>query len=113
MARFVNNTAGNAPMIIKIFGPCSVPSVYVGGNEYSVNTDIAAGQYVIIDQRDKTVCRVSQNGARTNIFNLRKKSVDNFRPAPPGTLTVFCSGQFPCEVTFLTQRNEPERSRAR
>lgn len=113
VARFVNNTAGNAPMIIKIFGPCSVPSVYVGGNEYSVNTDIAAGQYVIIDQRDKTVCRVSQNGARTNIFNLRKKSVDNFRPAPPGTLTVFCSGQFPCEVTFLTQRNEPERSRAR
>ncbi len=110
VARFINDTAGTAPMIIKIFGPCSTPSVYVGENEYSVNTDIAAGQYVTIDQRDKSIQRVSQNGTRTNIFNLRKKSVDNFLPAPTGMLTVSCSGQFACEVTFLTQRSEPERS---
>ena len=108
VARFVNGTSGNAPMIIKIFGACSNPSVYVGDNEYSVNTDIAAGEYVIIDQRDKSICRVSQSGVRTNIFNLRKKSVDNFLPAPPGALSVSCSGQFACEVTFLTQRSEPE-----
>ena len=109
MARFVNDTASSAPMILKIFGACSNPSVYVGENEYSVNTTIAAGEYVMIDQRDKSIVRVSQSGARTNIFNLRKKSVDNFLPASPGALAVSCSGQFACEVTFLTQRSEPER----
>lgn len=108
VARFVNDTASSAPMIIKIFGACDNPSVYVGENEYSVNTTIAAGEYVMIDQRDKSIVRVSQSGARTNIFNLRKKSVDNFLPASPGTLAVSCSGQFACEVTFLTQRSEPE-----
>ena len=95
-------------MIIKIFGACSNPSVYVGENEYSVNTSISVGDYVIIDQRAKSIVRVSQGGVRTNIFNLRKKSVDNFAPAPSGTLAVSCSGQFACEVTFLTQRSEPE-----
>lgn len=108
VARFVNDTASSAPMIIKIFGACANPSVYVGENEYSVNTSIATGDYVIIDQRDKSITRVSQSGTRSNIFNLRKKSVDNFAPAPSGALTVSCSGQFACEVTFLTQRSEPE-----
>ena len=107
VARFVNDTASSAPMILKIFGACSNPSVYVGENEYSVNTTIAAGEYVMIDQRDKSIVRVSQSGARANIFNLRKKSVDNFLPASPGSLSVSCSGQFACEVTFLTQRSEP------
>ena len=107
IARFVNDTASSAPMIIKIFGACSNPSVYVGENEYSVNTSISAGDYVMIDQRDKSIVRVSQGGVRSNIFNLRKKSVDNFIPAPPGSLSVSCSGQFACEVTFLTQRGEP------
>lgn len=110
VARFVNDTAGRAPMIIKIFGPCENPSVYIGQNEYSVNTGISAGDYVMIDQRDKSIFRVSQSGVRTNIFNLRKKSVDNFLYAPSGALSVSCSGQFACEVTFLTQRNEPERA---
>ena len=108
VARFVNDTAAPAPMILKIFGACSNPSVYVGGNEYSVNTSVAAGEYVVIDQRDKSICRVGQSGTRSNIFNLRKKSVDNFLYAPSGSLTVSCSGQFACEVTFLTQRSEPE-----
>ena len=107
-ARFVNDTPDAAPMIIKIFGACSNPSVYVGENEYSVNTSIPDGEYVIIDQRDKSIYRVGQSGTRTSIFNLRKKSVDNFRYAPSGALTVSCSGQFACEVTFLTQRSEPE-----
>ncbi|MBQ9901069.1 MAG: hypothetical protein IJM51_01595 [Clostridia bacterium] len=108
VARFINSTACAAPMIIKIFGACSNPSVYIGGNEYSVNTTVAAGDYVIIDQRDKSIYRIGQNGTRSNIFNLRKKSVDNFQYAPSGSLTVSCSGQFSCEVTFLTQRSEPE-----
>ena len=108
VARFINNTASSAPMMIKICGPCSNPSVYVGENEYSVNTSISAGEYAIIDQRDKSIYLVGQSGTRTNIFNLRNKSVDNFQYAPPGALTVSCSGQFACEVTFLTQRSEPE-----
>ena len=106
--RWVNTTGSPAPMVIKIFGACSSPSVYVGGNEYSVSGDIAAGSYAVIDQRDKSICTVAANGTKTNIFGRRKKSVDNFLYAPPGNLEIACSGLFAVEITFLTQRSEPE-----
>lgn len=107
VGRWVNLTASPAPMVIKIFGPCSAPSVYVAGNEYAITGTLAAGEYAVIDQRDKTVTRVAANGTKTNIFGQRKKSADVFQYAPPGCVTVACSGLFPVEVTFLTQRSEP------
>ena len=108
VCRWVNTTASPAPMIIKIFGACSSPSVYVGESEYSVSGDIAAGTYAVIDQRDKSICTVAANGTKTTIFGRRKKSVDNFLYAPPGDLEITCSGLFAVEITFLTQRSEPE-----
>lgn len=108
IARWVNTTGSSAPMVIKIFGACSSPSVYIGDNEYSVSGDIAAGTYAVIDQRDKSIYTVATNGTKTNIFGRRKKSVDNFLYAPPGNLEIACSGLFAVEVTFLTQRSEPE-----
>lgn len=111
VCRWVNETASDAPMIIRIFGACSSPSVYIGGNEYSVSGEIPAGSYAVIDQRDKRIELVAANGARTNLFGRRKKSVDNFLYAPPGQHTVSASGLFAVEVTFLTQRSEPEYGR--
>lgn len=105
--RFVNDTNAPLPMVIKMFGPCSHPSVYVGGNEYSLETDIAAGDYAVIDQTDKSIWCVAGNGTKTNLFDTRKKSVDNFLYAPVGHLQVACSGNFACEVVFLVQRSEP------
>ena len=108
IARWVNTTGSSAPMVIKIFGACSSPSVYIGDNEYSVSGDIAAGTYAVIDQRDKSIYTVATNGTKTNIFGRRKKSVDNFLYAPPGNLEIACSGLFAVEITFMTQRSEPE-----
>lgn len=106
--RFMNDTNASAPMIIKIFGKCSSPSVYVGGNEYSVNANIASGEYVVINQEEKSITKVSGGGVKSNIFNKRKKSVDNFLYAPEGNVEISCSGDFACEITFLTQRSEPK-----
>ena len=108
ICRWINTTGSPAPMVIKIFGACSSPSVYVGENEYSVSGDIAAGSYAVIDQRDKSIYTVAANGTKTNIFGRRKKSVDNFLYAPPGNLQISCSGLFAVEITFMTQRSEPE-----
>ena len=108
--RFYNDTHSPAPMIIKIFGPCSAPSVYIGGNEYAINGDIESGEYVMIDQVEKHITKVAANGVKSNLFNRRKKSVDNFLYAPVGDIGITCSGDFACEVTFLTQRSEPKRS---
>lgn len=108
--RFENVGYAPAPMILKIFGACSAPSVYVGGNEYAVNADIAAGEYVVIHQEEKSVTLVAANGQKTNLFSKRKKSVDNFLYAPSGLVELRCSGEFVCEVTFLVQRSEPKWS---
>ncbi len=105
--QFVNETNGTLPMVIKLFGPCVNPAVYVGGNEYALNTEIAAGDYAVIDQTDKSIWLVANNGTRTNLFHTRKKSVDNFLYAPTGHLSITCAGDFACEVIFLTQRSEP------
>lgn len=108
VCKFVNETNSSAPMIIKIFGPCSSPAVYVNDNEYSVSIDIANGEYIIINQTDKTISHVGVKGQIINIFNKRKKSVDNFLYAPLGNIEVTCSGLFSCEITFLMQRSEPK-----
>lgn len=106
--RYVNRSGGRAPMVIRFFGPCSNPSVFIGGNEYAMNTDIAAGEYAVIDQRDKRVFRVAADGTKSNLFDARKKSVDNFLYAPTGSLQILPGGDFTCEVIFLTQRSEPK-----
>lgn len=106
--RWVNDTLAPCPMRIKMFGACSSPSVYIGGREYAVNADIAEGEYVVIDQTDKTITHVGKNGVTSNIFGRRKKSVDNFSYAPAGNLEIFCSGPFACEITFFIQRSEAQ-----
>lgn len=106
--RFENVGYAPAPMMIKIFGACSSPSVYVGGNEYALNADIAAGEYAVINQEEKSVTLVAADGQKTNWFGKRKKSVDNFLYAPAGLIEIRCSGEFVCEVTFLVQRSEPK-----
>lgn len=106
--RFDSGVNSSAPMIIKVFGPCSSPSVYIGGNEYSINVDVSDGEYVVINQEEKTVTKVSECGVKSNIFDKRKKSVDNFLYAPAGKIEISRSGNFPCEVTFLVQRSEPK-----
>lgn len=107
--RFHNDSLTPAPMIIKIFGACNAPSVYVGGQEYAVNANLAGGEYVVIDQMEKSITKVAADGTKSNWFNQRKKSVDNFLYAPAGYLEIRCSENFPCEITFLTQRSEPQR----
>ena len=37
--RFLNDTGAPLPMILRFFGPCRNPSVFVGGNEYSLETE--------------------------------------------------------------------------
>lgn len=106
--RFVNRSGGRVPMILKIFGPCHAPSVFVGGCEYGLTGDVAQGAYAVIDQRDKSIVLVGADGTKSNYFAARKKSVDNFLGAPTGNLQITCSGAFACEVTFLTRRSEPK-----
>lgn len=108
--RFINETGAPAPMVIKIFGACSSPTVVVGGSEYGLNTGIAAGAYAVIDQVEKSITLVSAGGVKSNLFAFRKRSADNFLPAPAGVLTISASGSFAAEVTFLTQRSEPRWS---
>lgn len=110
VCRFVNETGSAAPMIIRFFGPCTSPTVLVGGNEYGVTGAIPSGAYAVIDQTDKTVTMVAADGSKTNLFDRRKKSVDNFLPAPSGSMAVSCGGNYICGVTFLTQRSEPRWS---
>ena len=108
--RFLNDTGAPLPMILRFFGPCRNPSVFVGGNEYSLETETPDGTYIVLDQMEKSIWCVAQDGTRDNLFDCRKKTNDIFLPAPAGSLSIACVGCLSCEVVFLVQRSEPRWS---
>lgn len=93
---------------MKIYGPCNNPSVYIGGHEYTVNKDVAEGEYLTIDSVDKTIVLTDIDGNETNCFNLRNKDSYIFEKIPVGESNVSSSTSFVFEVVLLEERGVPK-----
>lgn len=93
---------------MKIYGQCNNPSVYIAGHEYTVNMDVAEGEYLIIDSVNKTIILVDIDGKETNCFNLREKESYIFEKIPVGESNVSSSSSFIFEVVLLEERGVPK-----
>ncbi len=98
----------SCPMQIAIFGPCSDPEFIVGERTYRVNGTLLAGERYVVDQRDKTVVKVTNSGEIVNAFNMRNKAESVFEPIQPGENIVSYNGDFPVEITIFYERSEPQ-----
>ena len=105
----LDNTVGSweTPMILTIYGPAVNPTLSIGGNTYKLNTTLAANERAIIDQLHKKIYKIGTTGGRSNLFNVRDKTNDIFRPAPVGMVPVLYNGDYSFDITLVHQRSEP------
>lgn len=97
--------SSNFTMII--YGACSNPRIVIAGHVYQIYDTLEAGEYVIIDSRNKTVKKHLRNGAVQNIFAKRRKDSTVFELIPPGNLLVSWNGEFGFDITAYKERSVP------
>lgn len=96
----------SANFVMRIYGPCKNPSVFIGGHEYSASVSVEKGEYLTIDSIKKKVFLTHNNGEQTNCFNQRNKESYIFEKIAPGVLNVIAGG-YKFDVTILEERSEP------
>lgn len=95
--------------LLKIYGPAINPAVTIGGIVRQVYTTLEAGQYLLIDSRDKTVKRVLNDGSVLNEFDNRRRGTKSiFEPITPGMNEVTWNNAFGFDLTLFIERSEPE-----
>ncbi len=105
----INNTgfvASNFRIII--YGFVSNPTLYIGGHEYTVNTEVGTGEYLTIDSVNKTIVLTKYNGEKVNCFNARNKKSYVFEKIPAGSSVITSPNQISFDITLLEERGEPK-----
>ena len=108
--KLVNPHYAEANFILRIYGPCVKPSVYIGGYEYHVEIILEAGEYLEIDSTEETVTKIMLSGIRVNSFHYRSFANSIFRPIPPGEQDVSWDGSFDFDLILFEERSEPRWS---
>lgn len=84
------------------------PTVLIDSHAYSLNTEIAMNEYVVIDTAEKTIKKISSNGTTTNIFNSRNKESYIFEKIPVGTHTIGVTPSTDVDLIIIEERSEPQ-----
>lgn len=93
---------------IDIYGTVVNPVIFIGGHEYSVNTEVASGEVLTIDSVEKTITLTKVNGKKVNCFMHRNRNSYIFQKIPSGVSTVTTGAvDFSFAVTLLEDRSEP------
>lgn len=108
IATLINSHYAPCNIRMIIYGPCEYPSIFMGAHLYQVNTAIAAGEYLQIDTREKTIDLVAVDGSKISKFNDRNRESDVFSPLAPGICNITWSGEFWFDIVLITERSEPE-----
>ena len=90
-----------------IFGPVVNPMVTINGYSYVFYMTIAAGEYLVVDSRAKTVTLYGAGGVQTNAFDNRNKAESVFEQIPGGNLQVVWDATFGFNLTIYHERSEP------
>ena len=91
-----------------IYGPCASPVIYIGEHVHAVSTEIAAGEYLVVDSIEKTITLVRSNGESVNRFHDRNRENYIFQKIPSGASEVTWEGDFGFDITLLEERSEPK-----
>ncbi len=94
--------------MLRIFGACEDPVVYINDYPYQIFTELQDGEYLVIDSRNNSVEKFLVNGKSENIYNSRNFEYSVFEKIPNGNLTINWSGAFGFDLTLFQERSEPE-----
>lgn len=91
-----------------IYGACENPAIYIGGQKYQVNCNVAAGEYLTIDSVTKKIYLTQYDGVVINRFSDRDKESYIFAKIPAGSNRVLWDGDFGFDITIIDERSEPK-----
>lgn len=104
----VNTNIEDADFIMRIFGSCINPVVYINDYAYRVNVELYEGEYLEIDSVRKKIIKYNAKGEQTNCFNLRSRETYIFKKLSPGKIAIAKNSPFLLSLTVLEYRSEPE-----
>lgn len=104
----INPSFADADFKLIIYGEVTNPSIYIGGHLYEVNCYVAAGQYLTINSKDKTITITKNNGEIVNHFKDRNKSSYVFEKIGAGENPVSWIGDFTFDIILYEERSEPK-----
>lgn len=93
--------------IMRIYGACTDPTVFINSYVYKVKTKLNIGDYLEINSKEKTIIKHLNNGNKENCFNLREKTSDIFHKIDTGTVRIRYSGSYDMDLILLQERSEP------
>lgn len=111
-----NGNYTESPIMLRIYGPATNPSVTIANNNYRLNISVGVGEYVEVDGMAYTVTHIKANGERVNAFgNIvgdfeRDSGSYIFQPIPAGDSAVSWSGNFNFDIVTHELRSEPKWS---
>lgn len=104
----VNNFAvSGANFKIAIFGKVKNPQIKIQGHIYEIYDTLEEGEIIIIDSKNKTIIKYTEDGTQ-NIFNKRRKDFYIFEKIKHGFNKISWDGSFGFDITIYEERSEPE-----
>lgn len=109
--------SGDSPVSFIVYGPASNPSIEIGGNAYTVNTEVLSGEYLVIDGVNHTVSLIATDGSSENKFADAVRSSGRgsgeyiFEELPPGSHSLNWDSSFGFDVTTYQVESVPTWSR--
>lgn len=103
----INDHYAASGALITMYGPVTDPSFTVGTHIYTVSGTLGAGERYEINQRLRTVTKITSSGERINAFNSRGKTYSVFEPIPSGESILYYNGDFAVDIVLLKERSEP------
>ena len=92
---------------LRIFGPCTNPSITIGKTTYTVYITLEESERLEINSKNKTIVKIDVFGNSINEFNSREKHCDFFKLIPPGTQNI-SFGKFNFEIILFEERSMPK-----
>lgn len=102
------DSAGENEFRLRIYGTAIDPTITIGGHNYKISGNIAAGENLLVDSINKTITLTKANGTKENWFDHRSREDYVFQPIPPGQNTVIWNGSFGFDLTVIEKRSEPK-----
>lgn len=109
---FSNDHYTASDFIMRIFGPCTNPSITIADHVYNVNVNISDEEYLEIDSREPnrnaSIFLHGKYGEIENCFGKRRKDSSPFEKIPPGECTLTWPANYDIALTLLQERSEPK-----
>lgn len=83
------------------------PTITIGGNDYHINYELGADDYLTINSRTKTCTVTKYNGEKVNVFMYRDRDWNIFEKIKSGGNLVILPHNQSVDVTLFYERSEP------